>query len=217
MAGTTVNEQNLVYKTVQKAINDQGYQVSLDDVLTHGAGKEKYKAIADILTACTNEGAPELAAERAFNHFKGSLEKAYDEFTISSFPGMEVFLSELREHQIKIVLNTGYDRKTATQLLNKLSWSEGIQYDMLITADDVENGRPHPDMIFKAMKHFNIANASEVLKAGDSEIDILEGKNAGCGITAGVLSGAQTQEQLKMAAPDYILKDLTELRKILFN
>ena len=34
MAGTTVNENNIVYKTVQKVINDLGYEVSLDQVLS---------------------------------------------------------------------------------------------------------------------------------------------------------------------------------------
>ena len=55
------------------------------------------------------------------------------------------------------------------------------------------------------------------LKAGDSEIDIIEGKNSGCGITVGVLSGAQTKEQLEVANPDYILQDVTELEYILFG
>ena len=41
MAGTTVNEDNLVYKTVQKVINDEGFAIELDQVLLNGAGKEK--------------------------------------------------------------------------------------------------------------------------------------------------------------------------------
>ena len=49
MAGTTVDEGNVVYKTVQKAINDEGFNVSLNDVLKHGAGKEKHQAITAVL------------------------------------------------------------------------------------------------------------------------------------------------------------------------
>ena len=41
MAGTTVDEDNVVYKTVRDAINAAGYEFSLEQVLTHGAGKEK--------------------------------------------------------------------------------------------------------------------------------------------------------------------------------
>lgn len=217
MAGTTVNEDNLVYKTVQKIINLEGFEVTLNDVLKHGAGKEKHKAITDVLTACTNEKDVGTVADRTFAKFKVALEKAYDESEIKAFGGMEVFFTKLRNRDVKIILNTGYDLKTASKLMDKLNWHVGKQVDALITSDDVVNGRPHPDMIRMAMAQFGIDDASQVLKAGDSEIDIIEGKNSGCGITVGVLSGAQNREQLEAASPDYILQNVTELENILFS
>lgn len=217
MAGTTVNENNLVYKTVQKVINQEGFSVSLDEVLLYGAGKEKHTAITDVLTACTTNVDIKTIADKAFNNFKVALETAYDEAQISTFNGMEAFFDSLRKHDIKIALNTGYDSKTANKLLEKLNWKVGDQVDALITSDDVVNGRPNPDMIQMAMAKFGITNPAQVLKAGDSEIDIMEGKNSGCAITVGVLSGAQNKEQLEVANPDYILNDVTELEGILFR
>lgn len=217
MAGTTVNENNLVYKTVQKVINEEGFAVTLDQVLQYGAGKEKHKAITDVLTACTNAGDISLIADKAFANFKLQLEEAYDSADITTFEGMEAFFQTLKNSNIRVVLNTGYDQKTAGKLMKKLNWTVGNQVDALITADDVENGRPNPDMILMAMAMFGIDNASQVLKAGDSEIDIIEGKNSGCGITVGVLSGAQTRKQLEIAKPDYILKNVTELETILLG
>ncbi|KGO86627.1 HAD family hydrolase [Flavobacterium rivuli WB 3.3-2 = DSM 21788] len=217
MAGTTVNENNLVYKTVQKVINEEGFNVTLQEVLKHGAGKEKHKAITDVLSACTDETEVETVANRAFTNFKTALEKAYDENTITTFNGIEAFFNALRANNLKIVLNTGYDSKTANKLMDKLGWQVGNQVDALITADDVVNGRPNPDMIYRAMKQFGITDAAQVLKAGDSEIDIVEGINAGCGITVGVLSGAQNREQLEVANPDYILENVTDLGTILFS
>lgn len=217
MAGTTVDEDNLVYKTVQKAINDEGFNVTLEQVLEHGAGKEKYKAITDVLKACTGINNIAEVANKAFANFKIMLEKAYNEGDIKAFDGMEDFFTELHDNGIKIVLNTGYDFKTATKLMNRLEWRVGKQVDALITSDDVVNGRPHPEMINMAMELFGIENAAQVLKAGDSEIDIIEGRNSGCGLTIGVLSGAQTREQLELAQPDYILDSLTGLKAILFK
>jgi beta-phosphoglucomutase-like phosphatase (HAD superfamily) len=49
MAGTTVNENNVVYKTLRKSINEAGFDFTLDHVLAEGAGKEKFQAIRDIL------------------------------------------------------------------------------------------------------------------------------------------------------------------------
>ncbi|WP_073099079.1 phosphonatase-like hydrolase [Leeuwenhoekiella marinoflava] len=217
MAGTTVNENNIVYKTVQKVINDLGYTVTLDNVLEFGAGKEKHQAITDVLQNCTNSSAVKKEAATAFTAFKPELEVAYDTLEIGTFDGMLSFFKKLKNHHIRVVLNTGYDAKTAAKLLAKLAWNIGEEIDMLITADDVKNGRPAPDMIHKAMQQFEITDPSYVLKAGDSEIDIIEGKNANCGLTIGVLSGAQTREQLEAAKPDYILNLVTELESILLN
>ena len=217
MAGTTVNENNIVYKTVQKVINDLGYTVSLDQVLEYGAGKEKHQAITDVLTHCTASNDVKKEAAVAFAAFKPALELAYDTLEINTFDGMLAFFKALRKQDIHVVLNTGYDAKTATKLLAKLEWNVGEDIDMLITADDVENGRPAPDMIQKAMDAFGVTDPAEVLKAGDSEIDIIEGKNANCGLTVGVLSGAQTREQLEKAHPDYILNTVTELEALLIK
>jgi len=42
-------------------------------------------------------------------------------------------------------------------------------------------------------------DVSRVAKVGDSTRDIEEGKNAGCGLVIGVLSGADTEAQLMAA------------------
>ncbi|MCL6217959.1 phosphonatase-like hydrolase [Zunongwangia pacifica] len=217
MAGTTVNENNIVYKTVQKVINDLGYHVSLQEVLKFGAGKEKHQAIKDVLTNCTNSAQIQEEAATAFAAFKPALKAAYNKLEIATFDGMPRFFKKLREHEIHVVLNTGYNTETANKLLAKLDWKIGKEIDLLITADDVTKGRPAPNMIHKAMQHFKVTDAAQVLKAGDSEIDIIEGKNANCGITVGVLTGAQTRDQLEAAKPDYILNTLTELENILFD
>lgn len=215
MAGTTVDEGNLVYKTVQKVINDEGYNVSLDNVLNYGAGKEKYQAIYDVLKECTNSETVEVTAHKAFSNFKPALEKAYADLEIKTFEGTEALFKDLRNNNIKVVLNTGYDFITANNLLLKLGWSVGETIDALVTSDDVKNGRPDGDMIVKAMELTGINDPKKVLKVGDSAIDIEEGKSADCGMTAGVLTGAQTREQIQNANPTIIVNNLMELRAVL--
>ena len=209
MAGTTIDEQNVVYITVCEAINHFGVQVDLERVLKFGAGKEKHQAIIDVLKSLHIDNV-ELAKE-IFLHFKLKLDENYKHLQVKPVEGVDDKLQELRALNKKVVLNTGYNRKIATLLLDKLKWCKGEHYDMLITADDIERGRPHPDMIEMAMAQFGITNPSTVLKAGDSAIDIEEGKNANCGLTVGVLSGAQTRVQLEEAHPDYILESLKDL------
>lgn len=215
MAGTTINEDNVVYKTVQQVITAAGYPVSLELVLQLAAGKEKRNAIAHILGAVHGEGVTNDLVDRIFLDFRKALEEAYDQLEVTSFAGVPELFRILRDKSIHVVLNTGYDRRTAQLLIGKLGWQEGREFDALITADDVSKGRPAPDMILLAMRLFGVSDAESVLKAGDSVIDIEEGKNAGCGLIIGVLSGAQTREQLQQAEPDHILENLAGLSRLI--
>ena len=223
MAGTTVNEDNLVYKTVRDAINqalndgDKADQaVDLDMCLEFGAGKEKRQAINDILNELDiAEDEVKSLTDTAFKIFKTSLAKAYTADTLAPFDGMLELFNKLKVTGRKVVLNTGYDSTTANKILSILGWSVGREIDALITADDVTNGRPAPDMIMLAMDKFGIEDSQHVLKAGDSGIDIEEGNNANCGLCIGVLSGAQTKEQLEISSPDIVLAKLTDLAVVI--
>ncbi|WP_079244021.1 HAD-IA family hydrolase [Chryseobacterium indologenes] len=212
MAGTTIDEDNVVYKTLTSAVNDYGYNVSLEKVLSSCAGMEKLEAITSLLKEINGN---EEDAPAIFENFSDQLKESYQNLDVKPINGAEDFLLNMKAQNKKIVLNTGYTSEIAHQLLNKLNWKENIHFDALITADDVSESRPSPEMIQLAMKKFNITEASKVLKAGDSVIDIEEGKNAGCGLTVAVLSGAQTQSALEKASPDYILNTISEAEGIL--
>lgn len=211
MAGTTINENNLVYHCLHQTISQNGFSCTIEDVLLHGAGKEKRNAIVDILNKVQNQKIDDAVINNIFKSFLENLELSYKSAVISPQPNSEFVFEKLRELGILIVLNTGYDRNTASNLLHKLNWFQGIHYDLLVTASDVKNSRPYPDMIFHAMSLLNVTNAVEVVKIGDSEIDIIEGKNANCGITIGITTGAQTAKQMEVANPNFIINDLIEL------
>lgn len=208
MAGTTINEDNIVYKTIRNTIQNFGVAVDLDLVLEIAAGKEKLNAIQDILKS---KGTTNINAEEVFKQFEINLDKAYENLAVTPIKDVEKTILTYRNKGVIIVLNTGYTTRIARLLLNKIGWKEKIHFDGLITADDVKNGRPAPDMIYKAMECFGISDPKKVLKAGDSMVDILEGKNANCGITVGVLSGAQNRAQLAEAKPTFIINSLAEL------
>lgn len=213
MAGTTIDEDNVVYKTLMQAVNNHGYKVSLDEVLASCAGKEKFDAIETLLEELNGK---KEDAEAIFKNFSEELRLAYQNLEVKPIKGVEDFLLKVRTSGKKVVLNTGYSSEIAQQLIKKLDWKVNVHFDAMITADDVTASRPNPDMIFLAMKQFGISNAKKVLKAGDSAIDIEEGKNAGCGIIIGVLSGAQNRSELEKAKPDYIFERISDAENILF-
>jgi phosphonatase-like hydrolase len=213
MAGTVVDEGNVVYKTLRKAINEEGYAISLEQVLSEGAGKEKFQAIKDILE---NQGSYDpTITDKAFRNFKMYLTGAYDGMEIKPQPGAEELFHELKKENIYVVLNTGYDMETAQTILNKIRWREGREIDALITATHVVNNRPAPDMIEFAKRKFALTPSDQVVKVGDSAIDIEEGQNAGCYLTIGITTGAQSREQIKESHPDYIVDALADILPLL--
>jgi phosphonatase-like hydrolase len=210
MAGTTVDEQNVVYRTVHRALDRAGFPISLETVLQHAAGKEKFQAICDVMEHLDG-GLDLLTAKAVHRDFEALLDEAYAALMPMPMPGAERVMVALRERGVKVALNTGYRRSVAEGLLHKLGWAQGTDFDLLITADEVRHSRPHPDMILTAMEHFDIKMGQNVAKIGDSVADIEEGINAGCGITAGITTGAQTREQLQSASPTHIFDSLDEL------
>jgi len=214
MAGTTIDEDNIVYKTLHKSINEYGVSVDLLAVLEVGAGQEKLTAIKDIVSKYgTQEDL--LKASDMYNYFINNLQAAYEEFDIKAMQNAASVLIHLRSKNIIVVLNTGYDRTTAEFILNKIKWTKGNHYDLLVTATDVGKNRPAPDMIHFAMNIFSINDPKSVVKIGDSKIDIEEGQNAHCLYSIGITTGAQTKAQLLEANPDTIIDNLDELTSFL--
>ena len=187
-----------------------------NQVLEFGAGKEKLQAIIDILENTGFEVSPENI-DLIFAYFIDKLAKNYDTLDVKPLPDVERTFKHLKERNIKVVLNTGYNRKTAESLIVKLGWEESNQFDLLITASDVNNNRPRPDMILLAMSKLNILDPKKVLKVGDSTVDIQEGQNAECLLSIGITSGAHTREQLREADPDFIINNVSELIGIIDN
>lgn len=209
MAGTTVDEDNVVYKTVRTAINSRGYEFSQEQVQSAGAGKEKSQAIRDVLALDgMTHGDDEV--DQIFADFKQRLHVAYENLSVKEQDGATAVFRELRSRGIKVVLNTGYDRATAEALIEKIGWQVGREIDGLVTASDVKVGRPGPEMILKAMDLTGVSDPKSVAKVGDSQIDIEEGKNADCGLTVGITTGAQTELQLNEANPSIVIHRLSD-------
>ncbi|MEM8896537.1 MAG: HAD-IA family hydrolase [Bacteroidota bacterium] len=215
MAGTVVDEQNLVYKTIQKSFQEKGFDVGLDKVFGACAGKEKFFAISSLLEVIAPHLSINQVGSDIFSNFKKRLVSAYQKEPVAPMPGSEEVFKYLSDRGILVVLNTGYDRSTADLLFQRMGWVKHPYINDVITATEVIHGRPAPDMIHLAMENANIEDANQVIKIGDSQIDVEEGQNAGCQLSIGITTGAHTREQLLQAKPDAVLDHLNELVPLL--
>lgn len=71
----------------------------------------------------------------------------------------------------------------AERLLTQLNLWPHV--DDLAVADDVGFGRPYPYMIHLLMRKLGVSDCRHVVKVGDTARDMLEGRNAGCGLVIG--------------------------------
>jgi phosphoglycolate phosphatase-like HAD superfamily hydrolase len=66
------------------------------------------------------------------------------------------------------------------------------------------------------MQRAGITDPKEVMKIGDTEVDVNEGRNAGCSLVIAVTTGAFTKMQLEEYHPDHIIDDLSQLPALIF-
>ena len=86
----------------------------------------------------------------------------------------------------------------------------------VVTADDVERGKPDPEPVRAALERLRVPSAdARVLFVGDSPFDLAAGKAAGVKSCA-VLWGPFAREALEEEAPDYVVETVAELEAVLF-
>jgi phosphonatase-like hydrolase len=152
------------------------------------------------------------------HRFQKEMIKYYEAIPIlSALPFAEVIFAKLHAENVKVGLNTGFSRAIADTIMDRLGWMKNGMADFLVASNEVPAGRPHPYMIEKMMKKAGIKDTRKVVKVGDTEVDVMEGKNAGCLLSIAVTTGAFTREALIPYAPDHIIDSLSELDAILWG
>ena len=159
----------------------------------------------------------EMLIDRIHTRFIDNMISFYrNDEQLAPFPHAEKVFSRLKKLGIKVALNTGFTRAIADTILHRLRWDDRFDaIDLVICSDEVPHGRPHPDMIHTLARELGISSPDHVLKVGDTEVDVEEGRNAGCGIVVSVTTGAYTRAQLEQYHPDYIIDDLQDILPII--
>jgi phosphonatase-like hydrolase len=217
IAGTTVRDNGDVAQAFIAAFREFGFTMPPSEV-KKVMGFRKIDAIALLLEkfAPAKED-QELLIDRIHTRFIDTMIALYrDDSHLAPMPHAETLFASLRERGIKVALDTGFTRSITDTILHRLRWDERSELiDKTICSDEVLHGRPHPDMIKALMNDLGIASPEHVLKIGDTEVDVKEGRNAACGIVVSVTTGAYTRELLETYHPDYIIDGLSELLPII--
>jgi HAD superfamily hydrolase (TIGR01509 family) len=96
-----------------------------------------------------------------------------------------------------------------TDTMNRLLAAFDLEgdFDLIVTANDVERPKPHPDVLLKVSDHFNIP-PEQVIYIGDSRLDELAARSAGMPLVA--------YRNPELSA-EYYVNNLSEIEGLLYS
>ena len=117
---------------------------------------------------------------------------------------LPALFNRLKRAGLKLAICTSDDRLASQAGLDLLGISH--LFDEMVCGDDPFPSKPAPDGLLHLARHFGV-DPRRMLMAGDSAGDMLAGRNAGAGLTLGVLSGTGKAQGLAAHA-DVIVPDI---------
>jgi phosphonatase-like hydrolase len=215
MAGTTVSEGGAVYRCLQDTLAANGLVVAPEAVQAV-KGLDKREAL-QLLIARSAPASPLLAQlDEIHAQFAARLSDFYRiDASVVEMPGASATFRRLRAGGVKVALNTGFSRAIAQTIIDRLGWQRDGLLDATVTSDEVERGRPHPEMIAWLMELTEVRQPQCVAKVGDTPADLLEGRNAGCGLVIGVAQGSYARAQLTAHPHDHLIENIAEVPALL--
>ncbi len=214
IAGTTVQDEGVVANAFRNAFVKNGYAIGLEDTHPY-MGVKKIIAVRMMLEKLGEEFTDE-DVEDIHTDFVNEMVDYYEyDAAVKPFADTEDVFLQLKEMGIRITLNTGFPKIIADTIMDRFQWKQKNLVDDYIASDEVENGRPSDLMIKELMQRAGIDDPMEVMKVGDTFVDIEEGRNAGCKYIVAVTTGSGTKEELEEYTPTHIISSLSELPVIL--
>ncbi|TVX99172.1 pyrophosphatase PpaX [Cohnella terricola] len=143
-----------------------------------------------------------------------SLVHAYREYNlikhdemVSLFPEVRETLEELRGAGVRMGIVTTKKRETTLRALKLLEVYSFM--DTIVSLDDVEHAKPHPEPVAKAIEALG-AEPSKTLMVGDSSMDIESAIAAGA-VPVGVAWSLKGEQALLDVGAAHILQRMSEL------
>ncbi len=131
---------------------------------------------------------------------------------LQAFPGVEQLLQDLAGDGRKLGIVTSKRRKSVARAFEVLDI--GSFFDAVVTAEDTVEHKPHPEPVLRALRLLG-SELAEAAFVGDSPFDVGAGKAAGLFSVAVSWGGLHSEERLREAGADVVVRTREELRDVL--
>lgn len=200
--GTIVNTNELIINSFLHVLDQQGSHsytrekiiphmgLTLEHQLRQFTGHEDVKPFEQLYRAFQSEHHDEMVRE---------------------FPHVNEVLAKLHEQGIQLGVVTTKIKASTARVLQLFGLDKYMS--VIITLEDVEHPKPHPDPVLKAVEQLG-ADPAKTLMVGDSPADIQSALAAGVQ-SAGVAWSLKGEEKLKEYKPHFILQDIRDIYQLL--
>ncbi len=197
--GTLIDSVRLILDSYHYTLAAHGLPARTDDEWLQGVGTPLRAQFADW------KDDPErlealIATYREYN-------LANHDRMVTIYPGVLEAMRQVKARGATTGLVTSKNQQGAVRGLRLVGLNELI--DVMVCADDVENPKPHPEPVERAV-HLLGADPAATVYIGDSIHDMRSGRAAGVR-TAAVLWGPFGREHLAHADPDFWLQRPEEI------
>lgn len=203
--GTLADTQPIIIASIQAALRELG--------LPERTAAECKSIIGLPLAECftTLCGVDDTTAERCADVYRRVFDELNTDGTVRLFPHVLETIKALHDRGLQLAICSSRGRPTLDGFVKTFHLEHYVS--MVVSANDVEHHKPHPEPVQKILAALGIA-PSEALVVGDADYDILMGRAAGCR-TVGVTYGNQSTAQLRAAGAQQLIDSFDALPDLL--
>jgi HAD superfamily hydrolase (TIGR01509 family) len=205
--GTLVDSHQIVVSSFQKALATSNHKMSKEFIrrLIGVGAAETFREILRVSKTCFDETQIEnLVKKKVQNEIEMSNK-------IKPLKGAMELLSTLQGK-----VRVGLASMNNWEIINHIIKLKNMErfFNAIITADEIANSKPSPEIFLKCAKRLN-CKPSECVVFEDSIFGVEAAKRAKMAVIA-IPTGAYSKEELRKVKPELVVDSLQEKRKI-FN
>jgi phosphoglycolate phosphatase len=200
--GTLGDTAAVIIKTMHATIEELGLPSRTDEECAAMIGLRLVEIPPVLFPDCNVDGELYAQTYRRLFHIYNV------DGAVELYPNVPETLAELKKRGLVLTIASSRSNASLMEYVKSLNMTSIISY--ILGADDVKDGKPHPEAVNRTLEHFGF-QPDEAIVVGDTVFDIQMGANAGTR-TCGVTYGNGSRESLADAT--WIIDDFGQLLKI---
>lgn len=197
--GTLGDTASVIIKTMHETIREMGLPTRTDEQCAAMIGLRLVEIPPVLFPEC------DVDVDLYADTYRRLFDVHNKDGAVNLYPNVIGTLKALKARGITLTIASSRGQASLSQFVKNLGLTDIITY--ILGAGDVENGKPHPEAIFKTLDKYGFT-PDQAIMVGDTIFDIQMGINAGTR-TCGVTYGNGSRESLSPA--DWLIDDFSEL------